>query len=78
MTGRTALAPDDPFELEDVESIFYKDYPSIDVHDTARLLSPRIDYVFKRIFGSDDPEISGVALRGLLAAVLEIPRRVPV
>ena len=35
-------------------------------------LNPRIDYVFKRIFGSDDPKTGGLALRGLLSTVLGV------
>ena len=64
--------PDEMLQ-EDLERAFYGDVVPTDPHDTSQLLSPRIDYVFKRIFGSDDKGHDGLALRGLLAATLELP-----
>ncbi len=64
--------PDEMLQ-EDLERAFYGDGVPTDPHDRSQLLSPRIDYVFKRIFGSDDRGQEGLALRGLLSATLELP-----
>jgi predicted transposase/invertase (TIGR01784 family) len=41
--------------------------------DPQMLLNPRVDYVFKRIFGADDSESGSEALRSLLSSVMDIP-----
>ncbi len=41
--------------------------------DPSKLLNPRVDYVFKHIFGSDDSKSGSEALRSLLSAVMEMP-----